>query len=325
MEKNNTLPKAAIYCSFFFDIIIDSAKNINAKPKINDMEELLLMRRKTVVILALVLVFALMFTACAARRPLQTPVQPRQNTTGMFDNNKGIGNGTTTGVGTRTGIGSSNYTGNGPSANDAYDLGYGVGNNAGYNRYGAGTGMNYGSYGGYNGVNYGNTAGNPTYYGGYDNGLLGGVGTDYRNIGGSNNSPNYGINNAGNNYNRLNNTDGTTQANGIERSIKQMTGVKDATVVVSGNTAYVGLDTDGNMTGKNISYGNTTGSSALKSACAQRVKSSNPQIQTVYVSTDANFINRLRNVGNGMRNGNALSNFRNELNDLVRGLTPERQ
>lgn len=296
MGKNNILPKAAINCSFFFDIIIDLAKNINAKPKINDMEELLLMRRKTIVILALVLVFALMFTACAARRPLQTPVQPRQNTTGQYDNNKGIG--------ARTGIGNNTYTGNGPSANDSYDLGYGAGNNAGYNR-----------YGGYSGVNYGNSAGNPIYYGGYDNGLLGGVGADYRNIGGSNNSPNYGLNNAG----------GTTQADGIERTIEQMTGVRDATVIVSGNTAYVGLDTEGNMTGQNIAYGNTSGNTALKSACSQRVKAANPQIQTVYVSTDANFIERLRNVGNGMRNGSPLNSFRNELNDLVRSLTPERQ
>lgn len=279
------------------------------------------MRRKAIVILALVLVFALMFTACTARRPLQTPVQPRESTTGRYDNNRGIANGT--GVGTRTGIGNTSYTGNGPSAYDPYDLGYGAGNNANNGRYGAGSGMNYGSYGGYNtgnnagynGVNFGPSAGNPIYYGGYDNGLLGGYGADYRNIGGSNNSANFGLNNTGR----------TTQASGIERAVEQMTGIRDATVVVSGNTAYVGLDTDGNMTGQNIAYGNTTGTSALKQACAQRVKSSDPQIQTVYVSTDANFIDRLRKVGDGVRTGSPISSFRNELNNLVRSLTPERQ
>lgn len=286
------------------------------------------MRKKSVVMLALVLVFALMFTACAARRPLQSPVQPRQNTTGIYDNNKGIGlgNDDTAGIGNRTGMGTNTYTGNGPSANDAYDLGYGAGNNANNGRYGAGSNSMYGSYGGYGtgniagygsygGYNYGPSAGNPTYYGGYDNGLLGGYGVDYRNIGGSNNSPNYSLNNTG----------GTTQANDIERSIEQMTGVKDATVVVSGNTAYVGLNTDGNMTGKNIAYGNTSGTAVLKQSCAKRVRAANPQIQTVYVSTDANFADRLRSVGDGMRTGSPLSNFRNELNDLVRSLTPERQ
>jgi len=265
------------------------------------------MRRKAIVILALVLVFALMLTACAVRRPLQTPVQPRGSTTGMYDNNRGIANGT--GVGTRTGIGNTSYTGNGPSAYDPYDLGYGAGNNAGYGGY------NTGNSSGYNGVNFGPSAGNPIYYGGYDNGLLGGYGADYRNIGGSNNSANYGLNNTGR----------TTQSGGIERTIEQMTGIRDATVVVSGNTAYVGLDTDRSMTGQNIAYGNATGTSALKQACAQRVKASNPQIQTVYVSTDANFIDRLRKVGDGVRTGSPINSFRNELSDLVRGLTPERQ
>ena len=277
------------------------------------------MRRKTVVILALVLVFALMFTACAVRRPLQTPVQPRQDTTGQYNNNRGtgsgtgtntgMGTGTNTGVGTRTGAGTNTYTGYGPSANDPYDLGYGAGNNAGYGGYDG-----YGGYSGYSGYNTGNNGGFGGY-GDYYNGMNGGYGIDYRNMGGSNNSPNYGLNNTG----------GTTQADRLEKSVEQMTGVDDATVVVSGNTAYVGIDTDGDVSGKKFSYGNSTGVAALKQACAQKVRASNPQIQTVYVSTDANFGERLRRVGDGVRTGSPVNGFRNELNELVRRLTPERQ
>lgn len=267
------------------------------------------MRRKAVVISTFVLVFALLFTACTARRPLQTPVQPRQNTTGLYDNNRGTGttnNGVgTTGVGTRTGVGT-NYTGNGPSASDPYDLGYGAGNNAGYR---------------YSGYNYGNTSGNPAYYGGYDNGLYGGYGVDYRNTGGSNNSPNYRyFNNTG-----MNGTNGTSQADGIRRAVEQMTGVNSASVVVSGNTAYVALNTNATANGQNITYGNVNGTTAIKQACAQRVRSANPQIRTVYVSTDANFAARLRAVENGVRAGSPVSSFFNELGDLVRGMTPQRQ
>ncbi|HYE84402.1 MAG TPA: YhcN/YlaJ family sporulation lipoprotein [Clostridia bacterium] len=283
------------------------------------------MRRKSIIILALVLVFALMFTACAARRPLQTPVQPRQDTTGLYDNNRGVGSGAgrTTGVGTRTGVGTGGYTGRGPSSNDPYDLGYGAGNNAGYGGYGAtGIGRDFGgtgTTGNYGGLGTG--MGNPTYYGGYggyggyNNGMYGGYGNDYRNIGGGNNSPNFA----------LNNNRGTTQADSIARAVEQMTGVDNATCVVSGNTAYVGIDTDGDLTGRNIAYGNATDLTAVKRACAQRVKSVNPNIQTVYVSTDANFFDRLRNVGDRVRNGGNVNNFRNELNTLIRGLTPERQ
>ncbi|HYF84505.1 MAG TPA: YhcN/YlaJ family sporulation lipoprotein [Clostridia bacterium] len=298
------------------------------------------MRRKTGVILALVLVFAFVFTACAVRRPLQTPVQPGQGTTG-YNYNRGTG--TTTGNRTNTGT----YNGMGPSSNNPYDLGYGTGNNPGagnnpgYGGYGAtGAGTNYGgtgTTGNYGGVaskgnygtlpgkdNYGGGAtgiGTPSYYGGYggyggyNQGMYGGYGNDYRNVGGSNNSPNYGLNNTG----------GTTQADGIARSIEQMAGVDNATVVVNGNTAYVGIDTDGDLTGRNISYGNATGLDAVKRSCAQRVKSTDPRIQTVYVSTDADFFERLRSVGDRVKSGSPISGFRNELTTLIRGLNPVRQ
>lgn len=308
------------------------------------------MRRKTFVILALVLVFALIFTACAARRPLQTPVQPRQDTTGLYNNNRGtgsgtgtatgVGTGTTTGIGRRTGTGT--YTGMGPSSTDPYDLGYGPGNNAGYGGYGAaGTGRNYGGTGaagnyggagatGTNGYYAGGTngyygggvtgMGNPFYYGGY-----GGYGNDYRNVGGSNNSPNYGYSTGYTPGYGFSNTGGTTQADNIARSLEQMVGVDNATVVVNGTTAYVGIDTDGDLTGRNISYGNATDLAAVKRACAQRVRSANPQIQTVYVSTDANFFERLRSIRNGGANGGNAGGFTTQLNNLIKGMTPERQ
>ena len=224
------------------------------------------MRRKNIVIMALVLCFALMFSACAARRPLQTPAQPGQDTAG------------------RTGT----YTGIGPSTTNPYDTGYGE-----FPSY-------YGGYGG---------------YGGYNNGMYGGYGNDYRNIGGGNNSPGFGLNNT-----RLN----TTQAERLARSCETVPGVDNATCVISGNTCYIGVNTDGDLTGRNIAYGNANNLSAVKQQCAQKVKAANPQIQTVYVSTDTNFFERLKRISDGAGNGNIGDNFRNELNELVRGLTPER-
>lgn len=250
------------------------------------MEESQPMRRKAVVILASVLVFALMLTACAVRRPLQTPVQPRQSITGQYDNNKGIGIGT----GTATGRNNNTYSGMGQDINGDYNTGYG---NTGYGNTG------YGNYGGYNGMNSG-------------------YGNDYRNIGGSNNSPNFGMNNNGN---------AVTQGERASRILEAIPGVEDATVVISGNTAYVGVDTNQNLrgTGSNIAYGTGNDVSTIKQQCAQRIRSSNPNVQTVYVSTDANFLERLRRVGDGLRDGTAADRFRNELDELVRGLTPERQ
>ncbi|MEA4847818.1 MAG: YhcN/YlaJ family sporulation lipoprotein [Clostridiaceae bacterium] len=209
------------------------------------------MRKKTVVISALVLGLALMFTACAARRPIQTPAQQGQDITGQYSNSRSNGAGIT----------------------------------------------------------------NPSYYGGYNNGMYGEYGNDYRNIGGSNNSSNFGLNNA---------RTATTQAERLARSCESVPGVDNATCVISGNTCYVGVDTDGSAAGGNVAYGNANNSSTVKQQCAQKVKAANPQIKTVYVSTDANFFERLKRVSDGMGNGSMGNNFRTELSELVRGLTPER-
>lgn len=230
------------------------------------------MRRRTFVLLAFVLVFALILTACAARRPLQTPIQPRQDITGQYDNNKGIGTG----------------------------VGYGV-TGAGGNYGGAGATSPYN--GGVNGL-YGGGAtgtGNPMYSTGY--------GGDYRNIGGSNNSRNFGYN-----------LGGMAEAERVERACESLAGVNDATCVISGNTAYVAIDTAGDLMGRNVAYGGTNDLASIKSACAQKVKAANPQVQTVYVSTDASFLERLRR----LRNGGTTNGLTNELNDLIRGLTPVR-
>ncbi|MGE5633233.1 MAG: YhcN/YlaJ family sporulation lipoprotein [Caulobacteraceae bacterium] len=239
------------------------------------------MRRKTYVVLALVLVFALIFVGCTVRRPM-SPVQPRQNTTGLYNNR--------TGVGANTGYGTNRYgtnTGYGP--NYGYATNYGYGPNAGY-----GPNSGFGTNTGY----YGTNTGIGTNYG---------YGTNYG-TGGTNNSPNYNLNGIG---------PITTQADNIARAVETVPGVNNATVVISGNTAYVGVDLNKGTPTANVS--------TIKSQCAQRVRSTNPDIGTVYVSTDPDFLTRIRRVSDAVRAGRPVSGFRTELTDLVRRLTPERR
>ena len=153
------------------------------------------------------------------------------------------------------------------------------------------------------------------------------------------------------------NYNATQRTNQLERTIEQMQGVRDATVVISGNTAYVGLELDTN-TANNINYENTanntetrntntagnnmgtntetntgtnmgsntgtngTNNTAIKNNVAQKVRASNTNIDTVYVSTETDFTNRLRNVGNGVNGGRPISGFRTELRDMVRRINP---
>jgi YhcN/YlaJ family sporulation lipoprotein len=234
------------------------------------------MRRSNYLLLALVLVFALVFTGCAARRPLQTPVQPRQDTTGMYNNNRG-------GVGVNTNTGP--MTPNGYGNNYRYNNNYGYGNNS---RWGTDTG-----YGNNTGI--GNNTGN-----GINNGYGG----------------NFGL---GNNRNLRDTGTPISQADNVARACERVQGVDNATAVVSGNTAYVGIDMKtGNARANNDIAG-------IKRQCAQQIKAANPNVTTVYVSADADFIDRIRRIGDGVRNGRPVDGFRNELAELVRRLTPERQ
>lgn len=121
-----------------------------------------------------------------------------------------------------------------------------------------------------------------------------------------NNYTNKGL---GNNVS-LNTTTQTTD--NLERTIEQVQGVRDATVVVSGNTAYVGLVLDTN----------TANASDIKNKVTQQIRSSNRAISTVYVSTETSFIDRLRNVGTGISGGKPISGFTTELRDLVRRINP---
>lgn len=112
-----------------------------------------------------------------------------------------------------------------------------------------------------------------------------------------------------------------TASDNIARAVETVPGVQNATVVVAGNTAYVGINTTATRLG-------TTGTADLadlKQRVAQTCKNTDGNVRTVYVSADANFMDRLRRVGNGMREGRPVEGFTTELTELVRRLTPERR
>ncbi|MGB7606137.1 MAG: YhcN/YlaJ family sporulation lipoprotein [Lutisporaceae bacterium] len=135
-----------------------------------------------------------------------------------------------------------------------------------------------------------------------------------RNLGTNNNITN---NNMGNYRNTNNNT---LSADKVATAVEQIQGVRNATVVVTGNTAYVGVDLDNNATtGTTGTIGNQRD---IKREIAQKVRSTVTGINTVYVSTEVGFMDRLRTVGEGIKNGRPVNAFTTELNDMVNRITP---
>lgn len=108
----------------------------------------------------------------------------------------------------------------------------------------------------------------------------------------------------------------TMKSDQIANAVKQLPGVQNATVVVTGNTAYVGITLDRSTTAANTNN--------IKSQVAQVVRSTATGVNTVYVSTDVGFMNRLRAVGEGLRSGRPITGFTTELNNIIRGIAPTR-
>jgi len=96
---------------------------------------------------------------------------------------------------------------------------------------------------------------------------------------------------------------------------EKVAGVRDATVVLSGTNAYVGLDLDRNIQGKTTDQ--------VKEEAARRVKKADRRLTDVYVSTDADTVTRIREVARGIAEGRPVSGFSRELAEIGRRLLPE--
>ncbi len=91
-------------------------------------------------------------------------------------------------------------------------------------------------------------------------------------------------------------------------------GVKKATVVLSGNTAIVGLDMD-----KGIEKKETND---VKTEVGRVVKNADNRIKNVLVSTDADIVSRIKRVASGIAEGKPLSSFTDEIKEIIRRITP---
>lgn len=91
-------------------------------------------------------------------------------------------------------------------------------------------------------------------------------------------------------------------------------GVQRATVVVSGKTAFVGLDIKADVE-KNRT-------NAIKDEVARRIKAAEPSLTTVNVTTDPDLVTRIKRIANGIKKGKPISSFASELEEIGRRITP---
>lgn len=107
------------------------------------------------------------------------------------------------------------------------------------------------------------------------------------------------------------------QAERIADTATQVEGVKSAYAVISGNMAVVGLNTDQGLKQNQID--------TIKSEVGRRIAAMDRQITDVRISTDADTVERIRGISEGISQGKPVASFTQEIKDIVRRIAPTKE
>ncbi len=107
-------------------------------------------------------------------------------------------------------------------------------------------------------------------------------------------------------------TEDNKKADMLASKISDMTEVNSATVVLADTRAWVGVDlkAETNLT------------NTVKDKIIDMVKKEDKNIQSVYVTADADTVTRLRNIARDIASGRPLSGFIDELNEIGNRIMP---
>jgi YhcN/YlaJ family sporulation lipoprotein len=103
-------------------------------------------------------------------------------------------------------------------------------------------------------------------------------------------------------------------ANQAAEKIVKLNSVKQANVLVTGRNAYVAVVVD-------TPQGQL--SRELEEQIAQHVRSTDPNIQNVYVSTNPEFVDRINRYVTDVRQGRPVSGFFEEFTEIVQRIFPK--
>lgn len=106
-----------------------------------------------------------------------------------------------------------------------------------------------------------------------------------------------------------------SMADRLAREAVKVSGVKDATVVISGRTAYIGLTLN-----PGVAKARTT---AIKRDVANRAKAVEPSLIKVNVTSDPDLVARLKRIADGIKKGKPVSSFASELAEIERRIIPK--
>lgn len=125
-----------------------------------------------------------------------------------------------------------------------------------------------------------------------------------------------GDKNIGNDMYNMNDNDVSQRADRIAGTLTRMNGIRGAAVVISDNTAIVGVDTATNN-GNEISED-------MRNRIESAVRNADNRINEVRITNDDDMYNRINDMVLSMRRGRPVTEFTNEIRDLMDGITTNR-
>lgn len=106
----------------------------------------------------------------------------------------------------------------------------------------------------------------------------------------------------------------TSRANKMAEAATQVSGVNRSVVVISGNTALIGVQTNGMQ--------NTATTNTIKNNVIGNVKASDRIIRNVYVTADPSIYTRLTNLSSDIVNGKPVAGLTREISAITARLKP---
>ena len=104
------------------------------------------------------------------------------------------------------------------------------------------------------------------------------------------------------------------RADRLEDRIEEMKDVDEATVVVNGSTAYIGIDMDENLQGKMTD--------TLKQKVIDRAEQADKMLTRVYVSADSDTVTRLKKYAEDIEDGKPISGIIRQIDEMFRRPAP---
>lgn len=108
----------------------------------------------------------------------------------------------------------------------------------------------------------------------------------------------------------------TDRADRIADAVENIQGVDRASVVITGDTALVGVDIDNNLAENTVNDFTKT--------IRRTVANVDNRIDTVLVTTDTGLYERIDNMAEDLRRGRPISYYGNEIREIMQQMTPTR-